>query len=239
MHFNHLYIFLKLSLTLILLIAFVGCNSLLPDEFDGDKKYSSPDIDQKASNIIARDSAGFVINAKGLISLVDDLTAAKLSHDSISEDEVIASGFDALVDSLQSTSLIRDSLLFIEVIDRGASIDTTTSIAYAVLNVSTGQSTDFYLYTSLIYTEANINEYINIQLLKTDASAVSSSNDMVPETITSGTKSIVSSGGDTHLVPIIKARYRVHAEPGVYLVRFIKSDASTLGQYFKLLILSI
>jgi len=243
MHHNLKNILLKLSLTIFLLVVFIGCDSFLPDEFDGDKKFNSPDIDTRASNILVQDTSIHIINSRPLINIVDSLTVVKLEQDSITEDQVILSQFNALVDSLQNTNLLRDSLMFVRFINIGAngtfSVDTTaSSIAYAVLDVTPGQPKDFYLYTSLVYTGTNINEYIGVQLIKADGSAVSSSNDMVMETVTSGTQSIPIAGG-TQLVPTIKARYHIQVDEGTYLVRFTKSNVSGFGQFFKILILSI
>lgn len=230
--------FICLFLFSSLLAGGIGCDSILPDEFK-EKDYSSPTIDVTASNILARDTTGYstnpnnfyIVNARTMLSMVDNITQVKLTQDSITENQVILSKFDALADSLNATPLIRDTEMFIQ-------IDNSSSTAYSVLNISAGQSKDIYLYTSLIYTSTNINEYLSVQLIKRDTSLLSYSNDMLMETVSSGTTSIVDAG-QSRLVPIIKGRYRIHVEEGVYLVRFIKSSILGFGGLAKILILSI
>ena len=60
---------------------------------------------------------------------------------------------------------------------------------------------------------------------------------MPMETVSSGTTSVDVPGG-VRLVPTIKGRFSLHADEGVYLVRFTKSNTLTIGQTFKIVILS-
>lgn len=238
-------ILLGFSVTVLLWVAFIGCDSLLPDDFDSDKTFNPASVDSKAGNILSRDTTGFsanpgnflVIGARPLTDIVDSLTALRLEEDSVTEDEVIRLQFNTLADSLQNLSLLRDSLMFIQ-FENTLGIDTVSGSAYALLNITASQPKDFYLYTSLIYTEDNINEHIAVQLIKPDGSFLTYNNDMTMETVTCNTQTIQVAGG-TRLVPTIKARYRIHADEGTYIVRFTKSTLVDFGHLFKILILSI
>ena len=235
--YQNIISFLSLFLFSTLLLGGFGCDALLPDKFE-EEKYNSPAIDAQASSILSQDTTGNIISARRMLDIVDSITRERLLADSITEDQVIIAQYDALIDSLNNVPLIRDSLQFVQFLNRDLTQDTIGSVAYALLNVSAGQSKDFYLYTSLIYTQSNINEYISVRLIKRDASAVTFSEDMIMETISSSSQLVPVAGG-TLLVPTIKARYRIHADEGVYLVRFTKSNVLAFGRFAKILILSI
>ncbi|HVO73670.1 MAG TPA: hypothetical protein VMT35_06580 [Ignavibacteriaceae bacterium] len=222
-----------------------GCDSVLPDDFT-EKNFESSNIDIKASNILSKDTTGYyrdtvsfhnnfgnyyLIKARTMLSMVDSDTRELLLQDSITESEVTIRDYGKLIDSLENVKLIRDSLMII-------STDTTSNIVYGAFTVSQGQSKDFYLYTSLIFTSANLNEYASVRLIKSDGSNVSFSEDMPMEVVSSGSQEIPVAGG-TRLVPTIKARYQIHADEGTYIVRFTKSNTSGFGRFIKILILSI
>lgn len=225
---------LKLFLISTLLVGAVGCDSLLPSEFK-EKQYTAPDIDTRACNRLSRnliDSTGqvidpaacYLVNSRALASLVDSTTRATST-----DNQIILSKFSALVDSLKPP-LVRDTLTLIQ-------YPADQRVTYAVLNVSSGESKDVYIYTSLHYNQNNIGENVAVQLVRSDTAVVSYSDDMRAE-IVSGCTQLVSVAGTARIVPTIRARYRIHLEEGVYLVRFIISRPEVVGS-FKIMILSI
>jgi hypothetical protein len=226
-------VFSRLFLASTLLISAVGCDSLLPSEFK-EKEYTAPDIDVRACNQLSRnlvDSAGqvidpaasYVVESRALASLVDSATRASLT-----DNQIIFSRFNALVTSLEP-ALLRDTLTLVQ-------YPADQSVTYATLRVSSGQSKDVCIYTSLHFNQNNIGEYVAIQIVRNDTSLVSSSDDMPAEVATGCTQRVSVAGGE-QLVPTIRARYRIHLEEGVYLVRFIISSPEAVGS-FKMIIVS-
>jgi hypothetical protein len=226
---------LRLSLiSVLLMIAALACDSLVPSEFE-DQKYTAPDIDSRACTRLSRNlidstgqvidpSASYLVTSRALESLVDSATRATST-----DNQIILARFNVLADSLRPT-LLRDTLTLVQ-------YPADEAVTYAVLDVSSGQSKDIYIYTSLHYNETNFGEYVAIELVRSDTSLVSSSDDMHPETVSSCTQSVSVAGG-VRVIPTIRARYKIHVEEGVYLVRFVISRPEAVGS-FKIVISSI
>jgi hypothetical protein len=211
---------MKACLAVVVMLAMSGCDKMLPTEFKS-KEYATPDIDKKAATILS-DTTGHIVNSLNLMSLVDSATYAGNT-----ENKIIQSNYNTLAGRLPE--LIRDSLM---VVEYPAGMKTN----YAVLKVTAGQSKDIYLYTSLFYTEPNLNQYVTVQIVKSDTSLVTSSEAMTGE-VASGNTQTITVASESRLVPTIRARYTVHVDEGVYIVRLIASDAALVGPY-KMLILS-
>lgn len=231
---------IKYSCLKLLLVCFVSftalsCDSLLPDDFDKDKKYNVQEIDDSACSLLSKvitDSTGeiqssvYIISSKTISSIVDSATQAALAEGSITENQVISSDYDALADSLENYNpFIRDSLMLIE-------YPVSQEVAYAVFNVSAVESKDIYIYTSLQFKQNNINENVSVRLIKRDTLTVSYSDDMDTETISACSQSV-----GTKVVPTIKARYKLRVDEGTYLVKFKISNPASVGA-FKIIILS-
>jgi hypothetical protein len=154
---------------------------------------------------------------------VDTATWGNYDRGTLTENQVYKLKFNEIKDSLQHT-LTQDSLILINPGDQ--------KITYARWDVSGG---NYYLYTSLRYIESNINEYVSIELIKSDTTAVSYSSAMPGETV-SGSVQTILVAQNNRIVPIIRARYQYHLNNGTYLVRFITSNP-TIGQ-FKVVLLS-
>jgi hypothetical protein len=209
--------FLEFLLIVIIVMIGIGCDSILPEDFQK-KDFTIAEIDGRACTILS-DTVGTAIAPKALESFVDSATLANST-----ENQVILSNFPVITAGVPQ--LVQESLMIVD----PAGMKTT----YAVLTVT--QAKDLYIYTSLFYTAENVNEYVTIQLLKSDTSAVAVSNDMTGETVSGGTQTIIVQSQE-RIVPIIRSRDMVHVEAGTYLVRLAMSNPQTTGKY-KITILS-
>jgi hypothetical protein len=191
----------KLLLVGTLLFAGFGCDSVLPDEFKS-KDYTIAPLDSRASALLM-DSTKKVIQSKSLASFADSATRA--TH---TENQIILSKFNTMLDSLQQ--LVQDTLMWVK-------YPANQNVTYALLTISPGQSKNIYIYTSLFYYSGNINEYITVQLVKSDTTVVVPTDDMPAETITGS-------------FGTIRGRYKVQLDQeGVYLVRFTLSSPSAIS----------
>jgi hypothetical protein len=228
--------FWKLVLVSIVIVSAVGCDSILPDEFKK-KDYTNSEIDQRACVLLSRDT---ITNAQGITTgyrvLGDSVLAWNLGRfrktiiDSVTladstENRSILPYFDTLVDSLEQLS--PDSVLLVR-------YPADQRVSFAVLKVLPGQSRDITIYASLQYNADNVNEYVDIQLLKRDTTFVPLVSDMPGEAVSGGTLTITYQSAPW-IIPIIKARNKYHVEEGVYLVRFSVTTPATVGP-FKILI---
>jgi hypothetical protein len=231
----------------MLLVATNGCDSILPEDFKN-KEYTIAEIDQRACNLLSADtvnnaqgvtigyksSSGHPVQSRLLASLVDSATRANNR-----DNQIIFSSFNLLADSL--ALLVSDSLMLIT--HPSASQKDTT---YAVMKILPGQSQNIYLYTSLRYYDTvdnvgnhstNINDYVSVELVRVDTTTVNYSEDMHGETISGGTQIILMSQ-QKHVVPIIRARYKIQLDQSIYIVRLIISSPATIRP-FKIVILPV
>lgn len=233
----------------------VGCNSLVPDKYK-QKQLSAEIMDANAGKVLSTnvtDSLGRIIpgashhiSSRTLASLVDSvlqdtLTQFALISDQVTaENHVIPKVFSSISDSLAAQGMIRDSLMTVM-------YPTGQKISYALFTVSATDGKDIYIYEALqfnqdttsqhTYNQNNHNEYVAIELLRNDASTVASTQDMAQEVVSASSQVIPLPGTD-EVLPTIRARYKLHVDPGTYLVRFTVSSPATM-RLFKVLILSI
>lgn len=229
---NHKYHFsINVFLIFILILASIRCDSLVPAEFKA-KTYRPEELDVMACNWLSIDlidslgySNYYAIRARTLQSFVDSATRANNT-----DNQIIHSRFDVLVDSLSPSALVKDSLMVVRV-------DTTQNTAYALLRDTVGQPKDIYIYVSLQYSSRNVlnKDYVSVKLVSRDTTLAVYSDQLSLETIAACSQSINVVGVGTQIVPTIRARYRIHLEDGVYIVRFVMSNAGAV-QGFKLLI---
>jgi hypothetical protein len=268
--YNKAYVsFLILFLVSTLLFSGIGCDSVMPDEFK-DKNFNAADIDIRAGNLLVGDtlndsqgltysyqsgpldSSGTPIHPGGgsavtyrtklpiTWSIITSQTLARFATatDTI-DNQIIYSKFDNVTNALPL--LHTDSLIIVN-------YPANQSVSYAVLNISSGQSKDVYVYTSLLYystgSVTNINDYVSVDLIKRDTSLVSSSSAMPTESAFCSYEKIMYSSAP-RIVSTIRARYKVHLDQGsVYLVRFtlssitISNPLSRIANQFKVAILS-
>jgi hypothetical protein len=253
-----------------LLFSGIGCDSVLPDEFQ-EKTFTAAEIDIRAGNLLAQDtlndsqgltysyqigpldSSGTPIHPGGgsavtynnlpvTWSVISSQTLAGYATGTDTADnQIIHSKFNSLAGSLPS--LHQDSLIIVN-------YPAGQNISYAVLNISSGQAKDVYIYTSLLYYHnssnngTNINDYVSVDLVKSDTSIVSSSSAMPSESAFCSYEKILYSSAP-RVVSVIRARYKVHLDQGgVYVVRFtlssptISNPLSGIANQFKIAILS-
>jgi hypothetical protein len=221
-----------------MLFAGIGCDSLLPDEFKA-KNFNPADVDTLAGNLLTRDT---INNAQGntisyqyypitttrfrilpvtwAYANSNVLTSFATPSDT-TDNQIIHSKFNTLVDSL--VSLPSDSLILVK-------YPANQGISYAVLKVSSSEN--IHIYTSLQYywmaAASNVNEYVTVDLIKSDTTLVSASRVISPEDANCSLENILNNGVSTTL-RVINARYTVHLDQGVYLVRFTLSNPVTIG----------
>jgi hypothetical protein len=197
-----------------------GCDSLLPDKFN-EQEYTASAIDQRACFWLA-DTLPRTIQTKILNTLN---TPGDTSWASLTDNQIIFANFDYLIDTLQQQNLVQDTLIRIQ-------YPANEKVSYAVLSVEAGEtSKDLYLYTSLEYVEGNINEYITVQLVKSDTTLISSSTNMEYETVSCCSDTLLIAN-QPEIVPIIRSRFLFQLdESSVYLVRFIVSRPEVVGPF--------
>jgi hypothetical protein len=99
--------------------------------------------------------------------------------------------------------------------------------SYATL--STNQTKEVYVYASLFYhdanvdQEANVNQYVDIEFVKNDTTYAAALVDVRQETASTATDPVIYAQSKI-VVPSIRLRYRVNLSAGDYIVRFILSD---------------
>ncbi len=233
-----------------------GCSDLVPSKYK-QQHYTAESTDLNASDLLSRNvvdsvgriipSASYLVNTRTLASVVDtvlqdslEAIGLRIGDQVAAEDEVLPLVFNTVVDSLSDLPLMRDSLMTI----RYASGE---RVSYALLNVSGSDGKVIYMYESLqynqdttsqhLYNQNNLNEYVAIQVLRSDGSKVNSSQEMAGSVVTSSSD-LVPMPGVELVMPTIRARYTLHLGEGEYLVRFIVSSPETMN-LFKVLILSI
>ena len=196
-----------------------GCDSILPDKFN-EQEYTAEAIDQRACFWFA-DTLRDTIQTRILNTLGD--TDTSWAH--LSDNQIIFENFDRLIDSLQQQNLVQDTLLMIE-------YPANQKISYAVLSIEAGEtSKDMYVYTSLEYVEENINEYVTVQLVKSDTNLVPASTNMGFESVSCCSDTLLIAD-QPEIVPIIRSRFLFHLdESSVYLVRFIVSRPEVVGPF--------
>ncbi len=245
---------------LTVLAAFVcfaaGCSDLVPSKYK-QQHYTAESTDSKAAELLSRNvvdsvgriipSASYLVNSRTLASVVDavlqdslEAIGLRIGDQVAAEDEIVPLVFNSVRDSLSNVSLIRDSLMTIR-------YPSGERVSYALLKVSPSDAKDIYVYESLqynqdttaqhVYNQNNLNEYVTIQLLKSDGSNVNSSQEMSGTAVTSSSE-LVPMPGVEFVMPTIRARYTLHLEEGTYLVRFVISSPATMN-LFKVLILSM
>jgi len=146
------------------------------------------------------------------------------------DNQIVNSKFALLADSLRA--LKYDTLMYLSYPD-------SQKISYA--KISSAQSKDVYVYTSLFFNETNVSQFIDMEFVKSDTSLALLSVDASSETATS--LIVYRPGG---LVGK-RTRYKVHLEAGTYVVRLIMSDplllrgsdSGALQSKFKMFISSI
>jgi hypothetical protein len=247
------YIFLLLVSALF--FTCLGCDSLLPTDFKA-KNFNASDIDSKAGNLLTRDTLndaqGFTVSYQYVpldgsgqpINLASStppaavtfrylpvtwsiirsqtLTSFATSTDT-TDNRIIRSQFNILTSILPE--LHQDSLIVINYSDK---------VSYAVLK--SAQTKDVYLYTSLLYYyngangTSNINDYVTVDLVKSDTSVVSPSSMISAESAYNSSERILSVNNIIKIVPVISACYPIHLDQGsVYLVRFTLTNPSQIS----------
>jgi len=221
--------FLGLILLCIILITSWACDSLLPEKFS-EKEFDAEAIDQQACFWFTDTTVIPNTIRTRVLSTVVDTAWTDLSWADSSDNKIIFAYYDHVIDSLQKQILIRDTLISIK-------YPANQKVSYALLDIASGETRDIYIYTSMEYTEDNINDYITVQLVNRDTSVVNASTDLAYETVSCCTDTLLIAE-QVRIVPIIRARFKLHLAEDVYVVRFIVSRTEAI-ESFKITVLSI
>jgi hypothetical protein len=255
-HYQNSYIhYIFLFLVSALFFACLGCDSLLPTDFKA-KNFTASAIDSKAGNLLTsdtlNDTQGFTVSYQYVPldgsgqpinlanstpptavtfrylpvtwSIVQSQTLRSFATSTDTTDNrIIRSQFNSLTSILPE--LHQDSLIVINYSDK---------VSYAVLK--SAQAKDVYLYTSLLYYynaangTTNINDYVTVDLVKSDTSVVSPSSMISTESAYNSSERILSANNKIIIVPVISAGYTIHLDQGsVYLVRFTLTNPSQIS----------
>ncbi|MBN1397333.1 MAG: hypothetical protein JXA06_04800 [Bacteroidetes bacterium] len=229
---THNFILYAFIAAACVLLTQTGCDSLLPSEYKA-QEYTASSTEMAVYPYLAQnhlDSLGNIIDSanchiarmRSLSGLVDSTTLANNT-----DNQLIVSRFNQLADSLDT--LVRDSLLVI-------SNPEDAKIGYSTFSVTAGQSKEIYIYISLHLTGGssttsnNINEYVVAELIRSDSSVVSSTNEMENVLVSSASQTVLVSSNSI-IVPLINARYHVRVEEGLYYMRFTLSNSSAIGPF--------
>lgn len=231
--------FFKIFLVSVLLFTGIGCDTILPDEFKA-KNFNTPEIDILAGNLLAQDTINdaqgntisyqyypitttrFIVDTPVTWTYANSDT---LTGNLTTDNQIIYSKFDSVANTLES--LPSDSLILVK-------YPTNKIISYAVLNASS--SKDIHVYTSLQYywttSASNINEYVTVDIIKSDTTLVSVSTVIPPEVAYCSLENILVNEAST-TIPIINARYTAHLDQGVYFIRFTLSNPVAISNPLK------
>jgi hypothetical protein len=233
--------FLKLFLAGVMLFAGLGCNSMTPAEYKA-KNFNASDVDVLAGKLLTRDTINdtqgntisyqyYPVTTTRFITLPITWTFANsdtLTGNKTTDNQMIYSKFDSVTRALES--LPSDSLILIR-------YPANKSISYAVLQASS--SKDIHIYTSLQYyginatnSITNINEYITIDIIKSDTTLVGTST-VIPSEVAYCSSENILNNGASKTIPVINARYTAHLDQGVYLMRFTLSNPVTISNPLK------
>jgi len=227
--------FLSLFFAGVMVFIGIGCDSLAPDEFKA-KSFNAPQVDVSAGNLLGQDTINDaqgntisyqyypITTTRFLVDTPVTWTYANsdtLTGNNATDNQIIYSKFDSIANTLES--LPSDSLILVR-------YPTNKSISYAVLRSSS--SKDIHVYTSLQYywtsSANNINDYISIDIIKSDTTLVSTSKVIPAEVAYCSLEKILVNGAST-TIPMINARYTAHLDQGVYLIRFTLSNPVTVS----------
>ena len=233
------FAFFSLFFAGVLMFIVIGCDSLTPDEFKA-KNFNAPQVDVTAGSLMGQDTINdaqgntisyqyypitttrFIVDTPVTWTYAnsDTLTGSKTT-----DNQIIYSKFDSVANSLRS--LPSDSLILLR-------YPANKNISYAVLRSSS--SKDIHIYTGLQYywtnSASNINDYITIDIIKSDTTLVSTSTLIPPEVAYCSLENILVNGATT-TIPLINARYTAHLDQGVYLIRFTLSNPVTISNPLK------
>jgi len=227
--------FLSLFFAGVLLFIGIGCDSLTPNEFKA-KSFNAPQVDISAGNLMGQDTINDA-NGNTISYQYYPITTTRFRVDTpvtwtyansdtltgsrTTDNQIIYSKFDSVANTLES--LPSDSLILLR-------YPADKSISYAVLR--SGSSKDIHIYTGLQYywtsSASNINEYITIDIIKSDTTLVSASTLIPPEVAYCSLEKILVNGAST-TIPMINARYTAHLDQGVYLIRFTLSNPAAIS----------
>jgi hypothetical protein len=202
---------------------------MLPDEYKA-KNFNAADVDASAGKLLTRDTINdtqgntisyqyYPITTTRFITLPVTWAYAHsdtLTGNTTTDNQMIYSNFNSVTNTLYP--LPTDSLILV-------TYPANKSISYAVLQA--GSAKDIHIYTSFQYywtsSASNINEYITIDIIKSDTTLVSSST-VIPSEVAYCSSENILVNGASKTIPVINARYTAHVDQGVYLIRFTLSN---------------
>ncbi|HCK99502.1 MAG TPA: hypothetical protein DHW42_05280 [Candidatus Marinimicrobia bacterium] len=216
-------------------VVFTGCEKQLPHQYQ-DEDFVISDIDEKACYYLSCDLTVIdtvVTEGADTVYVERPVYVPITPVTDLVVDSVWINASDSLINAMFDDTLIVDTTLLIS---NSEEADTS----YAFYNHIAPNNEDYstvYFFISWDFTEQNMNSYIDIDIFQRDAKLVNAETTAIaPETIAGCTELVELMTGD-EIVPKIKTRYVYKLAEGHYLVRFIISDPSVIGN-FRMAILS-
>jgi len=229
---------IKLLLVCALLLIGSGCDKMLPDEYKAQNFSASPG-DTLAGRLLTRDtindaqgntisyqyypitSTRFkILPVAWAYSSSSGLSSYATGSDT-ADNKIIISKFSTIAAGLNALPF--DSLVLVN-------YPAGQAVSYAVLKIGTAE--DIHIYTSLQYywtsSATNINEYVTVDLVKSDTTLVSGSRVISPQDANCALENVLVNGASS-IVRVINARLTAHVDPGTYLVRFTLSNPAAIS----------
>lgn len=213
------------AICISLLYVFFSCENFLPNTFKSEK-YDIAELDSTAckfltgdlivkQTIIENEDTTFVdqyryknINTSLLTTLID--STAKDT-----DPETINTILNTLASSIDT--LVTDTTLYVV---SPAESDTS----YALYNHN-NEKGDIYCYISWKFTELNLDDFIEIDIIGKDAKLYTKKENVPIEAISGCSEPvIIEESGIDEVIPKIRTRVGFELESGLYLVRFIVSE---------------
>ena len=211
-----------LSVCFIILISLVHCKKIIPEEFD-EKTYSPSATVDRACRFLSQDSAvtggiSMEVEAKAMADLVDSTTIANYSAI-----QIIQNNFDNLI--LNLDSFIAESLLVVK-------FPLTGYTTYLVYQQGMAQKLSFFISWSP-FNPANNDAYVDLDLIKSDGTIVAKKSNILPETISACTDSVLTLNNrgilqGFEIAPLIRHQFDFNLDAGTYILRIENSEPQTV-----------
>ena len=225
---------LMAGIFLVTLFWILGCESMLPENYQQDESYTMSELDEIACEYLSRDpeirdtiivgtDTSTALRYKELeATLLDQILVAGMIADS--DSVVVDASFDSLTTVMDT--LVADTTLLIQF--PGSA---TCYLLYNYIPPAGQSSGTVYIYSSMIFTAENLYTYLKAELLTRKASSIASStvSQMDLETIAGCSEFVEIEGtGSQFVVPKIRGRNSFELQQGIYLVQFTPTEIAGL-----------
>lgn len=210
-----------------LLLGLAGCDKMLPSDYN-EETTTITEMDSKACAMIGADTDS-VAFLPVVPSLLSDLAGAGARE---TDPAVVKQIFATRLAEI--ARLERDTLMLVT---PPAGLDSTNAdTSFAVL-VNGSDAASMTLYVSWAFTEANVDDYVEVTLIGEDGSFPARFDTFPIEAVSGCIEDLeFEDTGHRYVLPRLRTRCRYDGTGGTYLVRFIVSSPVDLRS-FKVVIL--